>query len=82
MALLKVQSSQTMEFCAREAMQIFGGKGYIEGGRGAKVSLNFLFSNKLFYDVEFFFYSLPKREKKYPKKWTTFFIFRNFHCRV
>lgn len=37
MALLKVQASMTLEFCAREAMQIFGGRGYIEGGRGAKV---------------------------------------------
>ena len=28
-----------------------------------------------------FFYS-PKQKKKYPKKGRTFFIFRNFHCRV
>jgi hypothetical protein len=27
-ALLKAQSSQTMEFCAREASQIFGGLSY------------------------------------------------------
>merc|ERR1711976_1058700 len=37
MALLKVQTSQTMEFCSREALQIFGGKGYIQGGRGSKI---------------------------------------------
>lgn len=28
-ALLKAQSSQTMEFCAREASQIFGGLAYL-----------------------------------------------------
>lgn len=33
MALLKVQATQTLEFCAREAMQILGGAGYIRGGR-------------------------------------------------
>lgn len=27
-ALMKAQSSQTMEFCAREASQIFGGLAY------------------------------------------------------
>ena len=32
-ALLKVQCSQTMEFCAREAMQILGGMGYMRGSR-------------------------------------------------
>jgi len=32
-ALLKVQASQTMEFCAREAMQILGGIGYIRGSK-------------------------------------------------
>jgi acyl-CoA dehydrogenase len=31
LAMLKVQATQTMEFCAREAMQIFGGAGYIRG---------------------------------------------------
>ena len=36
-ALLKVQCSQTMEFCAREAVQIFGGLGYTRGGSGGKV---------------------------------------------
>lgn len=36
-ALLKVQCSQTMEFCAREAMQILGGMGYIRGGRVERI---------------------------------------------
>ena len=36
-ALLKVQSSQTMEFCAREAMQILGGAGYIRGNRVERI---------------------------------------------
>ncbi len=30
-ALLKVQSSQTLEFCAREAMQVMGGIAYMRG---------------------------------------------------
>ncbi len=36
-ALLKVQCSQTMEFCAREAMQILGGMGYMRGGRVERI---------------------------------------------
>eukprot|EP00484_Ammonia_sp_Unknown_P026654 CAMPEP_0197035706 /NCGR_PEP_ID=MMETSP1384-20130603/13425_1 /TAXON_ID=29189 /ORGANISM="Ammonia sp." /LENGTH=413 /DNA_ID=CAMNT_0042465799 /DNA_START=41 /DNA_END=1282 /DNA_ORIENTATION=+ len=36
-ALLKVQATQTMDFCTREATQIFGGRGYIRGGRASKV---------------------------------------------
>ncbi|GAA5316211.1 MAG: acyl-CoA dehydrogenase family protein [Candidatus Pelagadaptatus aseana] len=32
-AMLKVQASQTLEFCAREAMQILGGASYIRGNR-------------------------------------------------
>ncbi len=36
-ALLKVQSSQTMEFCAREAMQILGGLGYMRGSRVERI---------------------------------------------
>ncbi|MBX2849391.1 MAG: acyl-CoA dehydrogenase family protein [Acidiferrobacterales bacterium] len=36
-ALLKVQASQTMEFCAREAMQILGGAGYIRGNRVERI---------------------------------------------
>lgn len=36
-ALFKVTSTQTLEFCAREASQIFGGRSYVRGGRGGKV---------------------------------------------
>ena len=36
-ALAKVQCTKTMEICAREASQIFGGNSYIRGGKGANV---------------------------------------------
>merc|ERR1712166_1346748 len=36
-ALLKVQSTKTMETCAREASQIFGGNSYLLEGRGSTV---------------------------------------------
>ena len=36
-ALLKVQSSQTLEFCAREAMQILGGAAYMRGNRVERI---------------------------------------------
>jgi alkylation response protein AidB-like acyl-CoA dehydrogenase len=36
-ALLKAQASITMEYCAREAAQIFGGLAYTRGGQGEKV---------------------------------------------
>lgn len=36
-ALLKVQATKTLEFCAREASQIFGGASYVRGGVGEKV---------------------------------------------
>jgi len=36
-ALLKLQATQTFEFCVREAQQIFGGLGYTRGGQGEKV---------------------------------------------
>ena len=36
-ALLKVQASETMEYCAREAMQILGGIGYMRGGRVERI---------------------------------------------
>lgn len=36
-ALLKVQCSQTMEFCAREAMQILGGIAYMRGNRVERI---------------------------------------------
>ena len=36
-ALLKVQCSQTLEYCAREAMQILGGAGYFRGNRVERI---------------------------------------------
>ena len=36
-AMLKVQASETLEFCAREAMQILGGIGYLRGGRVERI---------------------------------------------
>jgi len=36
-ALLKAQATQTFEYCAREAAQIFGGLSYSRGGQGEKV---------------------------------------------
>ena len=36
-ALLKVHCSQTLEFCAREAMQILGGIGYMRGNRVERI---------------------------------------------
>ena len=36
-ALIKAQASRNLEFCAREAQQIFGGLGYTRGGQGEKV---------------------------------------------
>lgn len=33
LAMLKVQATETLEFCAREAMQILGGSGFIRGHR-------------------------------------------------
>ena len=36
-AMLKVQCSQTMEYCAREAMQILGGIGYMRGSRVERI---------------------------------------------
>jgi len=37
LALLKVQATTTMEFCAREAMQIMGGTSYMRGGRVERI---------------------------------------------
>ncbi len=37
LAMLKVQCSRTMEFCAREAMQILGGAGFIRGSRVERI---------------------------------------------
>jgi acyl-CoA dehydrogenase len=36
-ALLKVQASETLEFCAREAMQVLGGAGYLRGNRVERI---------------------------------------------
>ncbi|KAH8923526.1 acyl-CoA dehydrogenase NM domain-like protein [Atractiella rhizophila] len=36
-ALVKAQSTDTFEYCAREAAQIFGGLAYTRGGQGEKV---------------------------------------------
>ena len=36
-ALAKVQATKTMEFCARESSQIFGGRAYLREGKGAMV---------------------------------------------
>ena len=35
--LLKVQATQTMEFCAREALQILGGAGYMRGSKSERI---------------------------------------------
>ena len=37
LSLLKVQATLTMEFCAREAMQVLGGAGYMRGGRVERI---------------------------------------------
>lgn len=37
LSMLKVQATTTMEFCAREAMQILGGNGYLRGGRVERI---------------------------------------------
>lgn len=37
LSLLKVQATLTMEFCAREAMQILGGAGYMRGCRVERI---------------------------------------------
>lgn len=36
-ALLKVQASEVMEFCAREALQILGGLGFMRGNRAERI---------------------------------------------
>lgn len=37
LSLLKVQATRTMEFCAREAMQILGGAGFMRGCRTERI---------------------------------------------
>lgn len=41
MALLKVFATRTLELCAREASQIFGGSSYVRGGVGMRVERSF-----------------------------------------
>eukprot|EP00808_Paulinella_micropora_P027605 g28368.t1 len=36
-ALLKAQATKTFEYCAREALQVFGGEGYVRNGSASKV---------------------------------------------
>merc|ERR1712187_1090773 len=36
-ALLKVQATRSLEFCAREASQILGGKSYLRGGVASRI---------------------------------------------
>jgi len=38
-ALLKSQATRTLEFCAREASQIFGGRSFTMGGQGGRVEV-------------------------------------------
>lgn len=40
-ALAKSQSTETFEFCAREASQVFGGAAYTKGGQGGKIERMF-----------------------------------------
>ncbi|GAA6002561.1 hypothetical protein JCM10207_001183 [Rhodosporidiobolus poonsookiae] len=49
-ALLKAQATETFEYCAREAAQIFGGLAYSRGGQGEKIE-------RLYRDVKA--YSIP-----------------------
>ena len=37
LAMLKVQATETMEFCAREAVQIWGGNGYMRGNKVERI---------------------------------------------
>merc|ERR1712129_445944 len=37
MALIKIEASKCMEYCAREASQIFGGRCYLRGGSASRV---------------------------------------------
>ena len=37
LAMLKVQATETMEYCAREAMQVLGGAGFIRGHRVERI---------------------------------------------
>jgi len=37
LSLLKVQATETLEFCAREAVQIFGGNGFMRGNKVERI---------------------------------------------
>lgn len=37
LSLLKIQATETMEYCAREAVQIFGGAGYMRGTKVERI---------------------------------------------
>ena len=37
LAMLKVQATLTLEYCAREAVQIFGGAGYMRGSKVERI---------------------------------------------
>ncbi len=37
MAMMKVEATQCLEFCARSASQVFGGNSYVRGGPGERV---------------------------------------------
>jgi acyl-CoA dehydrogenase len=37
LAMLKVQASETMEYCAREASQILGGASYLRGSKVERI---------------------------------------------
>ena len=37
LSLLKVQATETMEYCAREAVQVFGGMGFMRGNKVERI---------------------------------------------
>lgn len=37
MAMIKIEASKCMEFCARESSQIFGGRSYLRGGTASRI---------------------------------------------
>jgi len=57
-ALCKAQSTQTFEYCAREAAQIFGGLSYTRGGQGEKIERLYREVRGRYYSVTFV-YSTP-----------------------
>ena len=36
-ALCKTQLSRTLEYCARESAQVFGGNSFVRGGKGERI---------------------------------------------